>query len=142
MMQNRGVPATTVRPGDDFEWVNSWADASGLKAAREYAAEPIKPTVPPTQPAAAPAPVARDTAFPVASDQLVRDIAEIERARDAIIAAEGKGAYALPTRQVRTAASGALLRRQDAVPVLIGAMLAMFMLVVYGAVASLLALGR
>jgi hypothetical protein len=140
MTQNRGGPATTVRPGDDFEWVNSWADASGLKAAREFAAEPIKQGAPSPKPAVAPVAVARDTTLPAASDQLERDIADIERARDAIIAAEGIGAYALPTP--RTAATRGLLRRQDAVPVLIGAMLAMFMLVVYGAVASILALGR
>jgi hypothetical protein len=142
MMQNPGVPTATARPGEDFEWVNSWADASGLKAAQEFAAEPIKPMALSAKPAAAPAPVTRGTVFPVASDQLARDIGEIEHARDAIIAGERAGAYALPAPLGRTTATGGLLRRQDAVPVLIGAMLAMFMLVVYGAVASILALGR
>jgi hypothetical protein len=156
MTQNRSGPATTVRPGDDFEWVNSWAEASGFKAAREFAAAPAKPVAPaparpaplptkPVAPAAKPAQAhepADDTsdAFPVATDQLARDIAEIETARDAIIAAEGTGQFALTGR--KTVGTRRLLRRQDAKPVLIGAVLAIFMLVIYGAVASLLAFGR
>jgi hypothetical protein len=156
MTQNRGGPATTVRPGDDFEWVNSWAEASGLKAARKFAAEPAKTVTPPAArpaplpiksvaPAAKPAPAheaAADTAdaFPVMADQLARDIAEIETARDAIVAAEGTGPFALTGRKM--VSTRRLLRRQDAKPVLIGAMLAVFMLVVYGAVASILAFGR
>lgn len=144
MTQIRNAPAD--RSGDDFEWVNTWADASGLKAAREFAAAPVRAATLPPKPtvaaAAASAPAAPDTRFPIAPDQLERDIAEIEKARDAINAAEGKGAFVLPTRHGQPAARQPLLRRQDAVPVLIGAVLAMFMLVAYGALASLVALGR
>jgi hypothetical protein len=156
MTQNRGVPTASVRPGEDFEWVNSWAEASGFKAARNFAAAPAKPVTPPpvrpatlpikpVAPASTPVPArapATDTqqTFPVASDQLACDIAEIEAARDAIIAAERTGPFALTAP--KTAGARRLLRRQDAKPVLIGAMLAIFMLVVYGAVASLLAFGR
>jgi hypothetical protein len=157
MTQNRGVPTATVRPGDDFEWVNSWAEASGLKAARDFAAEPVKPVTPTPVRSAAPSPInpaipvsrlapapeaATDASetFPLAADQLARDIAEIETARDAIIAAEGTGPFALTGREI--VGTRRLLRRQDAKPVLIGAMLAVFMLVVYGAVASIIAFGR
>jgi hypothetical protein len=143
MTQIRNAPADAS--GNDFEWVNSWADASGLKAAREFAAAPVRAVTPPAKPVAAQAPAPQETTgagFPIAPDQLERDIREIEKARDSINAAEGKGAFVLPTRRAKPSAKRALLRRQDAVPVLIGAVLAMFMLVAYGALASLVALGR
>jgi hypothetical protein len=143
MMQKRSGPAATTRAGDDFEWVNSWAEASGLKAAREFAAQPVRPIPPPAAvpnavPAAA-APVRRVIA--ATSDQLARDIAEIERARDAIIAAEGRGVFALP-RSRPAAPRERLLGRRDAMPVMIGAALAMFMLIAYGVVATFMALGH
>ncbi len=146
MMQKRNGPAATTRAGDDFEWVNSWAEASGLKAAREFAAQPAKPVSPPAAPVAVPnavpaaaAPVRRVIA--AASGQLARDIAEIERARDAIIAAEGRGVFALP-RSRPAAPRTRLLGRRDAMPVVIGAALAMFMLIAYGVVATFMALGH
>ena len=144
MTQNASEAAATMGSGDDFEWVNNWADASGLETARRFAAAPAKAPALPARPAPAPAPaaVARDTRFPIAADQLARDIAEIETARDAIITAEGTGVFVLPAAKRRPAAGRGLLRRHDAVPVLIGAVLAMFILVVYGAVASIMALGR
>jgi hypothetical protein len=102
---------------------------------------PINPAIPVTRRAPTPEPAteARET-IPVAADQLARDIAEIETARDAIIAAEGTGPFALTGRNI--VGTRRLLRRQDVTPVLIGAMLAVFMLVVYGAVASIIAFGR
>jgi hypothetical protein len=160
-MQKRSGPTATTRAGDDFEWVNSWAEASGLKAAQEFAAQPAKAVPAKTAPpvAVAPSPVVvapspvRAAPSPIVAaapraapqtvpsngaaafaDRLAQDIAEIERARDAIIAAEGTAAFPLP-RSPR-AAKGRLLGRRDAVPVLIGAMLAMLMLVVYGAFAT------
>jgi hypothetical protein len=161
-MQKRSGPTATTRAGDDFEWVNSWAEASGLKAAQEFAAQPAKtaPLVaaapwpvasapssvlaaPPPLVAAAPPAAPRSVPSNLAAafaDQLAQDIAEIERARDAIIAAEGTAAFPLPPSP--RAAKGSLLRRRDAVPVLIGAMLAMLMLVVYGAFATFTSLGH
>jgi len=103
MTQNRSGPAAMNRPGEDFEWVNRWAEASGLSAAREFAAQPIKAT---TAPAASTAPVAAATRSPrtyaIASDQLARDIADIEEARDAILAAEGAGVFILPAARRRS----------------------------------------
>jgi hypothetical protein len=137
-----------MRPGEDFEWVNSWAEASGLNAAREFAAQPVKAAAAPAAPLAAPvAPVAQPivrssgSPFAVASDQLARDIADIEQARDAIIAAEGTGVFLLPAARRRKPSAGGL-RRHDAVPVLIGALLALLLLIGYGAIASITALGR
>jgi hypothetical protein len=169
-MQNRSGPTATTRAGDDFEWVNSWAEASGLKAAQEFAAQPAKtppaktaspivaapppvvaaPRIAPAaaSPVLAPSPPVVAARVPVpanpsatfaASGQLAQDIAEIERARDAIIAAEGTGAFVLPPP---SRPKGRLLGRRDAVPVLIGAMLAMLMLVVYGAFATFMSLGH
>ena len=139
-----------MRPSEDFEWVNSWAEASGLNAAREFAAQPVKaapapaaPTAAPVVPAALVAPaIARSPGpFAFATDQLARDIADIEQARDAIIAAEGTGVFLLPAAR-RGKPSAGVLRRHDAVPVLIGAMLALLLLIGYGALASITALGR
>ena len=149
MTQKRRGPA--MRPSEDFEWVNSWAEASGLNAAREFAAQPVRAAPAPAAPSAAPVvPAATVTPaiagspgspFAVASDQLARDIADIEQARDAIIAAEGTGVFLLPTARPGKPPAG-VLRRHDAVPVLIGAMLALLLLIGYGAIASITALGR
>jgi len=143
MTQNRSGPAAMNRPGEDFEWVNRWAEASGLSAAREFAAQPIKAT---TAPAASTAPVAAATRSPrtyaIASDQLARDIADIEEARDAILAAEGAGVFILPAARRRKPSIRGVLRRRDVVPVIIGAMLAFLVLIGYGAIASITALGQ
>jgi hypothetical protein len=150
MTQKRSGPAT--RPGEDFEWVNSWAEASGLNAAREFAAQPVKAAPAPAAPVAPIAPVPPVAAVAVATvrspgtfafapDQLARDIADIEQARDAIIAAEATGVFVLPATRRRKPSTG-VLRRHDAVPVLIGAMLALLVLIGYGAIASIAALGR
>jgi hypothetical protein len=130
-----------TRAGEDFEWVNSWAEVSGLNAARQFAAQPAK-AAPPPRAAPLTGPAARSAAtYPVASGQLARDLAEIETARDAIIAAEGTGVFVLPGPQRRKPILG-ILRRHDVVPVLIGATLALVVLIVYGAIASIRALGR
>jgi hypothetical protein len=132
-----------TRTAEDFEWVNSWAEASGLNAAREFAAQPVKaasPAVPPPRTAPVAATKSPAATYPITVDQLARDVGEIEQARDAIIAAEGKGVFVLPGPQRRKRPG--ILRRHDTVPVLIGAMLALFALIVYGAVASIVALGR
>ena len=144
MTQNRSAPAAMNRPVEDFEWVNRWAEASGLNAAREFAAEPVKatpaPAAAPTAPVAAAARSSRT--YAIASEQLARDIADIEQARDAIIAAESAGVFILPAARWRRPAIRGVLRRHDALPVMIGAMLALLVLIGYGAIASITALGQ
>src|SRR5437762_11171601 len=64
-----------------YEWVNAWA-ASAMAEALALTKDETTPT-PKPDPAQAPSPAAAPfPAFP--PDQLMRDIAEIERARDAI----------------------------------------------------------
>src|SRR5262245_43426771 len=125
MTQIRGIPTDTTA-GADFEWVNQWAAASGLSAAQKFAAEPAKPA----EPARPAEPVARAKAFPAAPGQLDRDIAEIERARDALLGAEAPARRREPVRRAG--------RRNDTVPVLVGGLLAVILLVVYGAIASIM----
>src|SRR6266704_2524293 len=105
MTRIRGVPAETVRPGDDFEWVNTWAAASGLKAAQRFASEAAE-AVPSKQ--AAPT-------FPAAPDALERDIAEIARARDALIATERAKSFTLPGPRA-SRSSPTRPRTRDCVP--------------------------
>jgi hypothetical protein len=138
MTQNRRRPATTR--GEDFEWVNRWAEASGLNAARQFAGQPAQGTPPPAPARAASGARtgALSSVFPVLPDQLARDIAEIERARDAIIAAEGASVSSRP-RPLRLLG---ILRRHDVVPVLTGAVVAFIVLIAYAAIVSIVELGR
>jgi hypothetical protein len=138
MTQNRRGPAT-IRAGEDFEWVNRWAEASGLNAARQFAGQPVTGTPSPAPAAAGD----HSAAFPAAPDQLARDIAAIEQARDAIIASEGRGAYvrALPRPPLRRRVAD-ILRRRDVVPVLTGAVVALIVLIAYAAIMSIVELGR
>jgi hypothetical protein len=124
-----------TRAGEDFEWVNSWAEVSGLNAAREFAALPA------TASRSAQVTAARSAgAFPVVPGQLARDLAEIEKARNAIIAAEGAGVFVLPGPARRKPILG-IRCRHDVVPMLIGAVVAMVVLIVCAAIASIRALG-
>jgi hypothetical protein len=111
-----------------FEWVNAWAAAKpGAPApetiAADLAADP--PTV-----------VARAT--PVARDQLLRDIAEIERARDALAALPAPVSGKRRTQALTLVAA----RTTDPVPVVIGGVLALVMLAVFGAAAAMTKLAR
>jgi len=115
---------------------------SGADAAAPAPAAPVAPIAPvPPVAAVAVATVRSPGTFAFAPDQLARDIADIEQARDAIIAAEATGVFVLPATRRRKPSTG-VLRRHDAVPVLIGAMLALLVLIGYGAIASIAALGR
>lgn len=166
MARDRGGPS-----GDagQFEWVNSWASAFDKTPAA--AAEPAAPVaerpaqrrqeaVPPRPadvvaqpepvPAALPARVARFVATRAPApahvqsvdgpggqaDQLTRDIAEIERARDALAA--------LPAAPAKRMQTFVLVpsRSHDSVPLLIGGMLALMMLMVFGAAAAMTKIGR
>jgi hypothetical protein len=138
MTQNRRGPATT-KAGEDFEWVNRWAEASGLNAARQFAGQPVKGTPSPVPAPAAAGASAPSAAFPVAPDQLARDIAAIELARDAIIA-EGPEACVRPP-PLRPRVAG-IPRRHDVVPVLTGAVVALIVLIAYAPIMSIVELGR
>jgi hypothetical protein len=137
-----------------FEWVNVWASASGattdavtVAPETEIVAAP-KPAAPK---AAAPATFARFTAtsrrdtgtpaptvapFAVAPlpDQLMRDIAEIERARDALAA----GPLGRRMRAFMVVPS----RTTDSVPLLVGGVLALVMLSVFATAAAVTKFGR
>ena len=119
-----------------FEWVNAWAEAGKPAAAPATPkADPVLvPAVaaqrPVVQPAATPA--------PIPADQLMRDIAEIERVRD-ILAAQPTPVFAKGRTQALTLVPA---RTSDAVPVVIGGVLALVMLTVFGAAAAMTKLAR
>jgi len=69
---------------------------------------------------------------PISPDQLMRDIAEIERVRDAL-AAQPAPVFAKGRTQALTLVPA---RTTDAVPVVIGGVLALVMLTVFGAAAA------
>lgn len=127
-----------------FEWINAWAsltkaEAASVEAASVAVAAAIeKPVAPPViAPVSAKIPddqLMRDIAE---DDQLMRDIAEIERARDALAAmpvnASKRRMQALTLVPARTT---------DPVPVVVGGVLALVMLTVFGAAAAMTKLAR
>jgi hypothetical protein len=122
-----------------FEWVNAWAaqckpDAVSIvqpaaaKAALLNADEAIGPAA--IEPPRFVAPSWPD-------DQLMRDIAEIERVRDKL------AAIPVPAQMRRTQALTLVpSRTTDSVPVMIGGVLALVMLAVFGAAAAMSKLSR
>ena len=122
---------------EQFEWVNAWV-ASGHAAV--VRAEPTipppagMPNVSPPSPGPVIAPVARL----LSDDQLMRDIAEIERARDAI-AVMPVGSFSVRRTQALALVPS---RTTDPVPVVIGGVLALVMLTVFGAAAAMTKLSR
>ena len=107
------------------EWVNAWAET---QAAPMRKAEPVAVTsVPQPTPAT-----------PISPDQLMRDIAEIERVRDAL-AAQPLPVFAKVRTQALTLVPA---RTTDPVPVVIGGVLALVMLTVFGAAAAMTKLAR
>jgi hypothetical protein len=110
------------------EWVNAWAETA--QAAPK--AEPFTlALIPP--PVAQPAPAAQ-----ISHDQLMRDIAEIERVRD-VLAAQPTQVFAKRRTQALTLVPP---RTTDPVPVVIGGVLALVMLTVFGAAAAMTKLAR
>ena len=97
-----------------------------------------------TGPAPEPAPTVALPAIPpavvepIAADQLMRDIAEIERARDALAAS---APVAAPKRRLE-AFTLVPSRTADEVPLVIGGVLALVMLTVFGAAAAMTKFGR
>ena len=121
--------------GDQFEWVNAWA--ASIKAEAPAIASPEPAVTRADQPVAAPAD--RAPPGPVPDDQLARDIAEIKRKRDTL-AALPLGTFSLPRNtQALTLVPS---RRSDPVPVVIGGVLALVMLTVFGAAAAMTRFSR
>ena len=108
-----------------FEWVNVWAaaqaDVAPSVAANPFTANPVL------------APVI------IPDDQLMRDIAEIERVRDVLAAVPVGGATPKQRTQAFTLVPS---RTTDSVPVVVGGVLALVMLTVFGAAAAMTKLAR
>jgi len=117
-----------------FEWVNAWAQSATAERAFVAPTRSSAPNPEPTTPQPAIAPVA--PALP--GDQLLRDIAEIERARDALAAVPVGNASAKRTQALTLVPS----RTSDFAPVVIGGVLAMVMLTVFGAAAAMTKFSR
>lgn len=121
-----------------FEWVNAWAASAMVDTSAIMKAE----TVAEAQPKAAvsaPGPVIIAPVAPgLPQDQLMRDIAEIERARDALDALP-VGGFSARRRQALTLVPS---RTTDPVPVVVGGVLALVMLTVFGAAAAMTKLAR
>ena len=114
----------------DFDWVNAWAaqskpDAVSVVQSITPAAALLKTT----------APVARARFVVPSDDQLMRDVAEIKRARDRL------AALPVPLRRTQ-ALTLAASRTADPVPIVIGGVLALVMLTVFGAAAAMSTLSR
>ena len=106
-----------------LEWVNAWAQSMTANTAVEVAA-PVS-TVP--------------VKAPLSDSQLMRDIAEIERARDALAAVPVGGFFA---RQRTRALMLVPSRTADSVPIVVGGVMALVMLTVFGAAAAMTKLAR
>jgi hypothetical protein len=120
------------RDSAQFQWVNDWAAANNSAPAVALAAETIATPI-----AAEQAPVVSVTPV-IAGDQLLCDIAEIERARDAL------AALPVPAYEKRRTQALTLVpaRTTDPVPVVIGGVLALVMLTLFGAAAAMTKLAR
>jgi hypothetical protein len=117
---------------EQFEWVNAWASLTKAEAASMDAAGAAVA-------AAVERPVVARVVAPGAKlpdDQLMRDIAEIERARDALAT--------IPVNAKRRMQALTLIpaRTTDPVPVVVGGVLALVMLTVFGAAAAMTKLAR
>jgi len=117
---------------NEFDWVNAWAAQS--KPGAVSAVQPVAAIAAPLKTAEPIAP-ARSVALP--DDQLMRDIAEIERVRDKLAAIPV--AVSMRRTQALTLVPA---RTTDPVPVVIGGVLALVMLTVFGAAAAMSKLSR
>ena len=126
-----------------YEWVNAWAASAMAEASAAMKGEPPRIATVTAAPApmtavSAPAPVI-SIAPALVPDQLLLDIAEIERARDAL------EALPIPSfaGQRRTQAFTLVpSRASDMAPVVVGGVLALVMLTVFGAAAAMTKLAR
>ena len=118
-----------------FEWVNTWAQSA--KAERAVVAPALSPATP-SPDAMPPQPVIAPAAPALPGDQLLRDIAEIERARVSLAAVPVGNASQKRTQALTLVPP----RTSDFAPVVIGGVLAMVMLTVFGAAAAMTKLSR
>ena len=124
----------------EFDWVNAWAAQS--KPGAVSIVQPVAATAAPVKTAEAIAPASfsvpsRFVVPPLPDDQLMRDIAEIEQVRDKLAAIP----VAVPMRRMQ-ALTLVPARTTDPVPVVIGGVLALVMLTVFGAAAAMSKLSR
>ena len=124
-----------------YEWVNAWARSAQADTACVVTTEPAPASAAPAKAADAivPTPVIAPMAHTLADDQLMRDIAEIERARDALAAMPVAGFSARRRTQALTLVPA---RTTDLAPVIVGGVLALVMLTVFGAAAAMTKLAR
>jgi hypothetical protein len=133
------------RDAGQFEWVNAWAESAAKPEPAAMAAPVGEPavTVPPVEAVVAPAPAKPIMTARIApalpEDQLMRDIAEIERARDALAAMPVAASLSKRRTQALTLVPS---RTTDPVPVVVGGVLALVMLTVFGAAAAMTRLAR
>ena len=133
-----------VRDHDgQFEWVNAWAE-SAAKTEPAVMTAPVAEAVV-MAPADAvvsvpPKPIVTARIAPaLPADQLMRDIAEIERVRDALAAIPVVASSSKRRTQALTLVPS---RTTDPVPVVVGGVLALVMLTVFGAAAAMTKLAR
>ena len=122
-----------------FEWVNTWAATSRAASGRpaKSDAAPVAEIARAVAPTPAPPAARKPDAVP--NDQLMRDLAEIERVRDSL------AAIPIEERRLRRRTQALTLvpaRTTDAVPVVVGGVLALVMLTVFGAAAAMSKLSR
>ena len=133
------------RDAGQFEWVNAWAEsAQATRAEPAVMTPPVEPVVTaPVEAVAAPVPpkpvMTARIAPALPEDQLMRDIAEIERARDALAAMPVAASLSKRRTQALTLVPS---RTTDPVPVVVGGVLALVMLTVFGAAAAMTKLAR
>ncbi len=130
------------RDAGQFEWVNAWAESAAKAEPAVMAALLAEAAI--TAPAEAvvappPRPMTARTAPALPADQLMRDIAEIERARDALAAVPVMVSSSKRRTQALTLVPS---RTTDPVPVVVGGVLALVMLTVFGAAAAMTKLAR
>jgi len=120
-----------------YEWVNAWAATAMAETSAAMKGEVI---VAQPQPEPASPPAVAAAVSPTWADQLILDIAEIERARDALEALPIMASFS--ARRRTQAFTLVPSRTSDMVPVVIGGVLALVMLTVFGAAAAMTKLAR
>ena len=127
-----------------FEWVNAWAEsaqtrAEPVAAIPAEAAQTAAAAATPERTAPAAAVALKPERIVLPEDQLMRDLAEIVRVRDTLAALP---VAALPAKRRTQALTLVPSRTTDPVPVVIGGVLALVMLTVFGAAAAMTKLAR
>lgn len=117
---------------EQFEWVNAWAESTQGNVAPAPEPAVIVQSPHAATPVSNIAPIAAD-------DQLARDIAEIQNKRDAL-AVLPVGTFS--ARRRTQALTLVPSRTSDTVPVFVGGVLALVMLMVFGAAAAMTKLSR